>query len=74
MEKIHLSFFDYTENYDMYTRALAQVNDRQPIDAVNRVIGFVSLIISFFAAFTVMMSISIPVTVMLILSTIPSVI
>lgn len=74
MEKIHLSFFDYAENYDMYTRALAQVNDRQPIDAVNRIIGFVSLIISFFTAFTAMMSISIPVTVMLILSTIPSVI
>lgn len=74
MERIHLSFFDYPENYDTYTRALAQADERQPINAVNRVIGLISLIISFFTAFVTMISINIPVTVMLILSSVPSVI
>lgn len=74
MERIHLSFFDYAENSDTYTRALAQADDRQPINTVNSVIGFVSLIISFVTAFTVMISINIPVTVMLMLSSIPAVI
>jgi ABC-type multidrug transport system fused ATPase/permease subunit len=74
MERIHLSFFDYAEKYDTYTRALAQADDRQPINTVNTVIGFISLIISFVTAFTVMVSINIPVTVLLILSSIPAVI
>jgi ATP-binding cassette, subfamily B, bacterial len=74
MERIHLSFFDYAENSDTYTRALAQADDRQPINTVNSVIGFVSLIISFITAFTVMISINIPVTVILMLSSIPAVI
>lgn len=74
MERIHLSFFDYAENFDTYTRALAQADDRQPINTVNSVIGFVSLIISFITAFTVMVSINIPVTVILMLSSIPAVI
>jgi len=74
MERIHLSFFDYAESYDTYTRALAQADERQPINAVNRVIGFLSLIISFLTAFLTMISINIPVTVILILSSIPAVI
>lgn len=74
MERINLSFFDYAENYDTYTRALAQADERQPINAINRVIGFLSLVISFFTAFLTMISINIPVTVILILSSIPAVI
>ncbi len=74
MEKAHLSFFDNAENYDIYTRALAQSSDRRPIKVVNNIIGFVSLIISFVTAFTVMISISTPVTIILILSSIPAVV
>ena len=74
MEKVHLSFFDYAENYDTYKRALEQVEDRQPINTVNSVIGFVSLIISFVTAFSIMISINVPVTIMLMLSTVPAVI
>lgn len=74
MERIHLSFFDYSENYDMYTRALSQTEDRQPINAVNNVISLVSLIISFLTAFFAMISINITVSIILICSSIPSVI
>ncbi|NLE13761.1 MAG: ABC transporter ATP-binding protein [Clostridiales bacterium] len=74
MEKVHLSFFDYAENYDTYKRALDQTNDRQPINTVNNVIGFISLVISFVTAFSVMISISIPVTILLMISSIPAVI
>lgn len=74
MEKIHLSFFDNSENYNTYTRALAQADDRRPINTVNTVLGFISLIISFVTAFTIMISINIPVTIILILSSIPSVV
>jgi ABC-type multidrug transport system fused ATPase/permease subunit len=74
IERIHLSFFDYAENQDTYTRALAQADDRQPINTVNTVVGFISLIISLVTAFTIMIAINIPVTIILVLSSIPAVI
>ena len=72
MEDIHLSFFDYSENRDIYERAVQQVEDRQPINAVNTFMGLVSLIISFTTAFISMIAISIPITLLLLVSSVPS--
>jgi ABC-type multidrug transport system fused ATPase/permease subunit len=72
MENIELSFFDKSENYDTYHKALELTNGRQPINVVNNILGLISLIISFVSAFTVMISINIPVSIILIISSIPS--
>lgn len=74
METVNLDFFSNSDNYSTYTRALAQAEDRRPIQAVNTMISFGSLIISFITAFSIMISIHIPITLILILSSIPSII
>ena len=72
IENVKLSYFDNAENADMYNRAVDQTDGRQPISMINRVFSIISLIISFGVAFTSMISISVPVSFILILSSIPS--
>jgi ABC-type multidrug transport system fused ATPase/permease subunit len=73
MEKTGLVFFDDPENADLYSRAQTQIDGRQPINAVNKTVGLISLTISFATAFVGMVSVSIPVTVILLLSSLPAV-
>ncbi len=74
MNGVGLSFFDCAENRDIYERALRQADDRQPINTVNSVMGFVALLVSFSTAFFAMAAVSVPVTVLLLASSIPSII
>lgn len=74
MENIELSFFDKSENYDIYNQALQQTDGRQPINTVNNILSLFSLVISFFTAFFLMISINSVVATILILSSVPSLI
>lgn len=74
MNGVGLSFFDCAENRDIYERALRQADDRQPINTVNSVMGFVALLVSFSTALFAMAAVSVPVTVLLLASSIPSII